>query len=33
MRLYTHITRLLVLAGLVVASAVGAGWKWEHLPH
>ena len=29
MRLYVQVIRLAVLASLVVAAAVCAGWKWE----
>jgi hypothetical protein len=31
MRLYAHTTRLALFAGLVVASALCGGWKWEGL--
>jgi hypothetical protein len=33
MRPYALAFRLSVLAGLVLASAVMGGWKWELLPH
>ncbi len=33
MRLYTFVFRLSVLACLVVASGVLAGWKWDGVPH
>jgi hypothetical protein len=33
MRPYAFIVRLSVLASLVLASIVGAGWKWDHFPH
>jgi hypothetical protein len=33
MQPYPFIFRLSVLAGLVFASALMGGWKWELLPH
>jgi hypothetical protein len=33
MRPYAFIFRLSVLAGLVLASGLMGGWKWELLPH
>jgi hypothetical protein len=33
MRPYAFIVRLSVLAGLVLASMAGGGWKWDHFPH
>jgi hypothetical protein len=33
MRPYTFIVRMSVLASLVLASVLGGGWKWDHLPH
>jgi len=33
MQLRTFLVRMLVPAALFVASALGAGWKWETFPH
>ncbi len=33
LRPYAFFIRLSVLTALVLASFVGAGWKWDHLVH
>jgi hypothetical protein len=33
MSAYAFITRISFLAALVLASAIGAGWKWDLVPH
>jgi hypothetical protein len=33
MQLRLWIFRMTLLAALALASAMCAGWKWEHLPH